>query len=160
MYICQAPPAQPTPFFLYLAISFFSSHSWTFVSPTSGDPASPECVAAYCSVLQCVAVCCRWWSRKLTLRHTATHCNTLQHTATHCNTLVEHVVIQRCSMSRLDLMMYRLCNTLQRPAPHCDALQHTTKYLPEKLYGDWLSTPVPLFCLICTVISNKTGILD
>jgi len=31
---------------------------------------------------------------------------------------------------------------------------------PEKLLGDGLSTPVPLFCLICTIISNKTGILD
>ena len=31
---------------------------------------------------------------------------------------------------------------------------------PEKLLGDGLSTPVTLFCLICTIISNKTGILD
>jgi len=38
---------------------------------------------------------------------------------------------------------------------------------PEKRYvyaflllGDGLSTPVPLFCLICTIISNKTGIFD
>ena len=30
----------------------------------------------------------------------------------------------------------------------------------EKLLGDGLSTPVPLFCLICTIISNKTGIFD
>ena len=31
---------------------------------------------------------------------------------------------------------------------------------PEKLLGDGLSTPVPLFCLICTIISIKTAILD
>jgi len=26
---------------------------------------------------------------------------------------------------------------------------------PEKLLGDGLSTPVPLFCLICTIVSKK-----
>jgi len=31
---------------------------------------------------------------------------------------------------------------------------------PEKLFGDGFSTPMPLFCLICTIISNKTCILD
>jgi len=31
---------------------------------------------------------------------------------------------------------------------------------PEKLLGDGFSTPMPLFCLICTSISNKTCILD
>jgi len=52
-----------------------------------------RCVAACCSVLQCVA-----WRRQMhadacwcftgdsdSLEHTATHCNTLQHAATHCN---------------------------------------------------------------------------
>jgi len=32
--------------------------------------------------------------------------------------------------------------------------------LPEKLLGDGFSTPMPPFCLICTIISNKTCILD
>ena len=32
--------------------------------------------------------------------------------------------------------------------------------LPEKLLGDGFLTPIPLFCLICTIISNKTCILD
>ena len=31
---------------------------------------------------------------------------------------------------------------------------------PEKLLGDGVSTPMPIFCLICTIISNKTCILD
>jgi len=31
---------------------------------------------------------------------------------------------------------------------------------PEKLLADGLSTPVPLFSLICTIISNKTSFLD
>ena len=31
---------------------------------------------------------------------------------------------------------------------------------PEKLLGDGFSTPMPLFCLIYTIISNKTCILD
>ena len=31
---------------------------------------------------------------------------------------------------------------------------------PEKLLGGGLSTPVPPFCLFCTIISNKTCILD
>jgi len=37
---------------------------------------------------------------RVTLQHTATHCNTLQHTATHCN-------------------------TLQHTATHCNTLQQT-----------------------------------
>jgi len=31
---------------------------------------------------------------------------------------------------------------------------------PEKLLVDGFSTPLPLFCLICTIISNETCILD
>ena len=31
---------------------------------------------------------------------------------------------------------------------------------PEKLLGDGLSTPVPLVCWICIIMSNKTGIFD
>jgi hypothetical protein len=30
----------------------------------------------------------------------------------------------------------------------------------QKLLGDRILTPVPLLCLICTIISNKTGIFD
>jgi len=30
----------------------------------------------------------------------------------------------------------------------------------QKLLGDGFLTPVPLFCLICDIISNKTGIFD
>jgi len=32
--------------------------------------------------------------------------------------------------------------------------------LPETLLGDGFSTPMPLFCLICTITSNKTCTLD
>jgi len=41
-----------------------------------------------------------------------------------------------------------------------DAISITRVLPPEKLLGDGLSTPVPFFCLICTIISNKTGIFD
>ena len=30
----------------------------------------------------------------------------------------------------------------------------------QKLLENRILTPVPLFCLICTIISNKTGIFD
>jgi len=30
----------------------------------------------------------------------------------------------------------------------------------QKLLGDGFFAPVPLLCLICTIISNKTGIFD
>jgi len=39
-------------------------------------------------------------------------------------------------------------NVLMRYTPH------------QMLLGDGFSTPVPLFCLICTINPNKTGILD
>ena len=37
---------------------------------------------------------------------------------------------------------------------------HTYICAPEKLLGEGFSTPMPLFCLIFTIISNKTCILD
>jgi len=69
-------------------------------------------VAACCSVLQCVAVCCD--TQHLEPLHTRTHtkaprtyaytqqhtfgihCNTLQQTAAHCNTL-QHTCVRLCS---------------------------------------------------------------
>jgi len=98
-----------------------------------------QCVAVRCSVLQCsrcirintyinihmrVCVClcvcvyCLEWCRghvrtRITLQHTATHCNTLQHTTTHCNTL-QHTATH--------------CNTLQHTATHCNTLQHTATH--------------------------------
>jgi len=62
----------------------------------------------------------------------------------------------------------------EHPPPHPLALTHIHTYAhsgncecekrsqnpPEKLLGDGVSTPMPLFCLICTMISNKTCILD
>jgi len=47
------------------------------------------------------------------------------------------------------------------------ARPHSLKYVRDrsdtphqKLLGDGFLTPVTLFCLICTIISNKTGIFD
>jgi len=70
-------------------------------------------VAVRCSVLQCVAGCIRVNTdvlqrlqvrfARVSLQHTATHCNALQHTATHCN-------------------------TLQHPATHCNTPQHTATH--------------------------------
>jgi len=94
----------------------------------------------YCSVLQCVAVCCsvlhqshlsRDWQTRL-MQHTATHCSTLQHTAihkkltneidaTHCNTL-QHTATH-CNTQETDKRDW--CNTLQHTATHCNTLQYT-----------------------------------
>ena len=44
---------------------------------------------------------------------------------------------------------------------NCYTLAESCKPNPlEKLLGDGFSTPMPLFCLIYTIISNKTCILD
>ena len=89
-----------------------------------------RCVASRCSVLQCVAVCCReccshrWGKAHIydlsivtiwlnsahcnTLQHAATRCNTLQHAATRCNTL--HLIIvtiwccASCHIRRWDVL--------------------------------------------------------
>ena len=80
--------------------------------------------STFCSVLQCVAVCCSVPS----LQHTATHCsptsldnpppqqqsNSIQHSVyTHCNTLSIHTATH--------------CNTLQHTAKQC-TLQHTATH--------------------------------
>jgi len=40
---------------------------------------------------------------------------------------------------------------------HTLFIHHTPQH---KLFADGILTPVPLFCLLCTIISNKTGIFD
>jgi len=91
-----------------------------------------RCVAACCSVLQCVSVClelgilCTRYTMSTltatdcnnihTLQHIATHCNTLQHTATHCN-ILQHTTTP--------------CNTLQQhtqTAIHSITQYHTAMY--------------------------------
>jgi len=50
-----------------------------------------------------------------------------------------------------------------RPRDHefIDLMWEKSHYKPhQKLLGDGVLNPVPLFCLICTIISNKTGIFD
>ena len=42
----------------------------------------------------------------------------------------------------------------------CDVLSVKNMHPPEKLLGGGLSTPVLPVCLFCTIISNKTCILD
>ena len=54
----------------------------------------------------------------------------------------------------------------QRPFAACTSQRDFLSYLEHEvlphqtLLGDGILTPVPLFCLICTDISNKTGIFD
>jgi len=92
----------------------------------------------WCSVLQCVAVCCKeclleWcarmrlhtpdWTLQDSQRHcknsehthrTGTHCNTLQHTTIPCNTL--QYLATKCSKSQ---------QWIEYDAIHCNTLEHT-----------------------------------
>ena len=131
-----------------------------------------QCVALCSSALQCVAVCTQvqcpyntlqytssrhvmtpsiadWLnffkSRRSSVSHTATHCNTLQHTATHCNALqhtTTHCNTLQLTCNILPCMPNVLnaydedkevyegvlqlvhCNTLQHTATHHNTLQH------------------------------------
>jgi len=51
-------------------------------------------VAVCCSVLRCVAACCKVSEKFARLKCRWQHCNTLQHTATHCNILQQHTRAQ------------------------------------------------------------------
>ena len=107
-------------------------------------------VSVWCSVAQCVAVCCSHLTHSQlhvtwlhgqgahcsTLQHrhcgatadwrcntphyTAQHCNTVQHTAIPCNTLQQTATATRCGTSS----KWR-CNTPHYTAQHCNTLQHT-----------------------------------
>ena len=75
-------------------------------------------------------------------RRTATHCSALQHSATRCDPL----------------------HTPKHIAAHCYILLHVAaqaQWSPNhKLRQGGFSIRVHLFCLICTINPNKTGILD
>jgi len=57
------------------------------------------------------------------------------------------------------LSAYHKCNMY---ITNSSTNQHRTKLTTphQKLLGGGVSTPGPLFCLICTIISNKRGLLD
>ena len=64
--------------------------------------------------------------RRLSLKVTATQCNTLQHTATCCNML--HYTLQHTATQCNILWRTAThCNTLQHTATHCNTLQHTIR---------------------------------
>ena len=52
--------------------------------------------------------------------------------------------------------------TFRKLGAKCNVLgdQYLVYMPPEKLLGGGVLTPVPPFCLFCTIISNKTYILD
>ena len=65
-------------------------------------------------------------NNELSLRHTATHCNTLQHTATHCNTL-QHTATH--------------CNMLHVTMSHWCCTQQTSRC-------SWLLSSSHIFCIV------------
>ena len=54
----------------------------------------------------------------------------------------------------------RLIRLLLTCVPTHSYVFHDSFIPHQKLRGDGVLTPVPLFCLICTIISNETGIFD
>jgi len=101
-------------------------------------------VAVCCSVLQCVAVCCKNFAvccRYVAVccilslssppmsgqQHTATHCSTLHHTATHAT---HRITLQSTATDLVDILVNHVkpatnCNKLQHTAAYCNILQHT-----------------------------------
>ena len=69
-------------------------------------------------------------------------------------------------ISETDVSVWRICGSHKTQLRHefkSDknlSWHHMWVSPHEKLPGDGVSTPMPLFCLICTIISNKTCILD
>ena len=94
-----------------------------------------QCVAAWCSVLQRVAMCCSL---------TATHYSTLQQcyawSQVSCsvlksscnkatkNAFTTHLRVQRTKTNTRLQCTATHCNTLQRTATHCNALQRTATH--------------------------------
>jgi len=84
----------------------------------------------------CALVCFRALLSKVfrvTLQHTATHCNTPQHTAAHRNTLqhtATHCNTPQHTAAHRNTQQYTAthCNAPQCTATHYNALQHTTAH--------------------------------
>ena len=71
--------------------------------------------------------------------------------------------IHRAFMTLQVLLVYHIeCDTQGSHMKHILVSMHSQgDHTPhQKFPGDGCWTPVPLFCLICTIISNKTGIFD
>jgi len=114
-------------------------------------------VVAKRSDSRCIALCGVWALAHylgaaddgsiVSLRHSATRCNTLQHTATRCNTLRHtetccntlHITAQNCNCGWWSDGQFAThgntrqhtathCNTLQHTATHCNTLQHTATH--------------------------------
>ena len=69
---------------------------------------------------------------RITLHHTATHCNTLQHNVCVWHDTLTHVIFSgatHCNKMR-DTLQHTatLCNRLHQTATHCNTLQHTATH--------------------------------
>ena len=74
----------------------------------------------------------------------------VHHTPLHCNWVwVSHAFLSSATLA-----------SECEPITHYIVVECISCKPPEKLLEDGFSTPMPLFCLICTIISNKTCILD
>ena len=125
--------------FLFLCTHIHGScHSLSVLQCAAVCRSVLQCASVCCSVLQCVAVCCSvlQWATvsyvhiymvcasrflKLSLNHTATHCNTLQHNAAHCNT-IKSPLSDRGNLCREQSWLHML---LHHTAWHCNTLQRT-----------------------------------
>mmetsp|Transcript_14989 Transcript_14989/g.23877 ORF Transcript_14989/g.23877 Transcript_14989/m.23877 type:complete len:92 (+) Transcript_14989:989-1264(+) len=83
-----------------------------------------------------------------------THTHAQENTDSHTNTLTYTQVHARTHT-------YTHIHTHGHTCTHTYTHTPTHAHIPhQKLLGDKFSTPMPLFCLTCTIISNKKGILD
>jgi len=121
--------------------------------------------ATHCNTLQHTATSLSfmtWYAHESP--HTATHCNTLQHTAAHCNTLQQSFIHDMiCTwVSHISDMIFisDMSDEMISPYSLMTPYEHASLTPHQKLLGHGFLTPVPLFSLICTIISNKTGIFD
>ena len=111
-----------------------------------------QCAAECCSVLSCdtkesIANAMNFPNDKITLQHTATHCNTLQrttkHTATHWNTLPHtgtHTYMNgsygKKESTTNAVHVSHDNTTLQHTATHSNTLHHTAKHCKTQQQSD------------------------
>jgi len=75
---------------------------------------------------------------RITLQHTAPHCNTLHHTATHCNTL-QHTATPGGLHVTNELQFVECCFriTLQHDSTHCNTIQHLVGCAARTSCSSW-----------------------
>ena len=146
---------------------FLNTARWTLILNTiRGPPADPK----YCQKLEWSRHNSNFWEKLNFNRRKQFFCEKKCFIKKHMPEPLHHALVACVSRGFITIYTGKyLCipiimdaGTFRKLGAKCNVLgeQYLVYMPPEKLLGGGVLTPVPPFCLFCTIISNKTYILD